>query len=150
MSTVPTSIPLSLLQLKHHFFSALEVRANAKGSNKVEPILQPVLTYHPVPSSTTQWSLGLQLFLRSVSPENPFIYEGEIHIHGVVEVHESVPADRREKLAVVNGLSMLYSAVREMLLTMTSRCAHGGVSLPTLNFSELVAQLAATAPSTPP
>jgi len=38
---------------------------------------------------------------------------------------------------LVNGSSMLYSAMREMLLTITQRCMHGPVMLPSVNFIRL-------------
>lgn len=40
-------------------------------------------------------------------------------------------------MALVNGFRILYSASREMLLTITARSAHGPVSLPTLSFLAL-------------
>ena len=43
--------------------------------------------------------------------------------------------------AVINGLGMLYSAAREMILNVTARSVHGPMSLPTLNFVGLISNL---------
>lgn len=42
-----------------------------------------------------------------------------------------------EDLAAVNGASLLWSAVREQVLTVTSRMMAGPVTLPTMNFHDL-------------
>ena len=42
-----------------------------------------------------------------------------------------------EDLAVVNGASLLWSAVREQVLTITSRMRAGPVMLPTVHFHDL-------------
>jgi len=58
----------------------------------------------------------------------------------VFEIQADFPAEKREQLATVNGLSVLYSSVREMLLMMTTRSGHGTMCLPTLSFVEVVAE----------
>jgi hypothetical protein len=45
------------------------------------------------------------------------------------------PIERRD-LIVVNGASMLYSASREMLLSVTSRCVGGPLTLPGFHFQD--------------
>ncbi|WP_138677272.1 hypothetical protein [Candidatus Accumulibacter phosphatis] len=42
-----------------------------------------------------------------------------------------------EDLAMVNGASLLWSAVREQVLSLTSRMLAGPVMLPTMNFHDL-------------
>lgn len=42
-----------------------------------------------------------------------------------------------EDLAAVNGTSLLWSAVREQVLSLTSRMPAGPVMLPTMNFYDL-------------
>jgi preprotein translocase subunit SecB len=77
--------------------------------------------------------------MKSTDAQKPFIYEADVAIQGVVEVQQNFPTERREQLAVVNGLSLLYSAIREMLLMMTARSGHGPMCVPTLSFIEIVA-----------
>jgi len=55
-----------------------------------------------------------------------------------------------EDLAVVNGTSLLWSAVREQVLSITSRMRVGPVMLPTVHFHDLKKQAAVqTADPTP-
>lgn len=51
-----------------------------------------------------------------------------------------LPAEKQEVLLLVNGSSMLYSALREALLTMTFRCTNGPVMLPSVHFVQLEKQ----------
>lgn len=58
-----------------------------------------------------------------------------------------------EDLAVVNGTGLLWSAVREQVLSLTARMRAGPVMLPTVHFHDLkklaVTQTAAPAPELP-
>ena len=67
---------------------------------------------------------------------NPFCYEADIVAVGVVEVMGEIPSERREAIAAVNGLSVLYGACREMLINITARSIFGPVTIPTLNFQK--------------
>ena len=54
---------------------------------------------------------------------------------GHFQVHPDWPEP--EKLARINGASILYSAAREFLITITSRGPWGAISLPTKSFNTL-------------
>jgi preprotein translocase subunit SecB len=132
--------PLSPLQLKEHRFTHLRVTSIEGGSPTAEPSLKPGIWYESVPNTADQWKLVLTLQLASADPAKPYAYEAEIKIQGLVQVKDGFMQAKKEQLALVNGLSILYSAAREMLLNITSRSAYGAVSLPTLSFVALVAQ----------
>ena len=55
-----------------------------------------------------------------------------------------------EDLAAVNGASMLWSAVREQVLTITSRMRAGPVVLPSVHFHDLKKQTEASKVSVAP
>jgi preprotein translocase subunit SecB len=133
--------PISPLQLQQHFFTLSSIRANPKGSSKAEMSLEPAISFQKRGEQSNEWTLGLRVVIRSAKPEAPFLYEIDIEIQGLVEVHNNFPAEKREQLAVINGLGMLYSAAREMILNVTARSVHGPMSLPTLNFVEIVSNL---------
>ncbi len=73
----------------------------------------------------------------------------DVEVHGVVVVlkgaEELAPP---EDLAAVNGASLLWAAVREQVLTITSRMLAGPVTLPTMNFHDL-RQASAAEPAVP-
>src|SRR6266566_1278319 len=132
--------PLSPLQLKEHGFTAVRVQAIEGGSLTAEPSLKPTIWFERVPTALNQWRLILTLQLGSQDAAKPFAYEAEIKVQGLVQVDDTFLEAKKEHLALVNGLSILYSAAREMLLNITARSAHGALSLPTLSFVKLVAE----------
>lgn len=65
-------------------------------------------------------------------------YKIDIAVEGVILIPKGAEqlADP-EDLAAVNGASLLWSAVREQVLTITSRMRAGPVVLPTVHFHDL-------------
>lgn len=132
--------PISPLQLKAHAFTAISVRTWIGGSGSHEPTLVPKIGFEADPDLPNHWRLMLEVKVGSANTDKPFLYEIELAVQGVVEVHADFPAERREHLAVVNGLGLLYSSIREMVTNLTARSAHGTLNLPTLNLVEIVSK----------
>jgi len=101
--------------------------------------IEPLISFQNNPENANQWLLCLRVLMKSTDTQTPFIYEVDVAIQGIVELQEDYPGEKREQLAAVNGLGLLYSAVREMVLMITARSLHGIMCLPTLNFIEIVA-----------
>jgi preprotein translocase subunit SecB len=140
--------PLSPLQLRKHFFTLFSIRPNPEGKVGAQQIIQPAVSFEKNPQAPNQWLLNLGIVVKSAKPEAPILYEAQMEMFGVVEVHNGFPPDKAEQLAVVNGLSLLYSATREMFQTVTSRCGHGSLALPVLSFVDVLANR--TAAQQPP
>ncbi len=85
-------------------------------------------------------------------PERKFSpYLIDVEAKGVVVVLKGAEKfGTPEDLAAVNGASLLWSAVREQVLTVTSRMMAGPVTLPTMNFHDLKKQEALAAESVVP
>jgi preprotein translocase subunit SecB len=84
---------------------------------------------------------GLKLLL-SVEPKDPNSapYEATVGVRGTFRMHQMADmkdGDERRKRALVNGVSILYGLVRDMVCTVSSRSSHGQMLLPTLNFASL-------------
>jgi len=131
--------PFSPLQLRHSCFTRISLNANPTGTPNGQISLDPAIWFQNNPQNTNEWLLSLRVIMKSTDTQKPFIYEADVAIQGVVEVQEGFPTEKREQLAVVNGLSLLYSAAREVLLMMTARSVHGPMCLPTLSFIDVVA-----------
>lgn len=89
---------------------------------------------------------GVRLTLR-VGPKEDSVapYQVQVSVRGVVRMHltqASGQAEERRVRALVNGVSMLYGVVREMVSNITSRSAHGQLLLPSLNFADLAKHMA--------
>ncbi|MDT7543356.1 MAG: hypothetical protein QOE33_3260 [Acidobacteriota bacterium] len=67
-----------------------------------------------------------------VSKEFP--YSLHVVLVGFFRVHESYPEERIKLLAKINGPSLLYSAAREALVTVTGRTGYPAVVLPSVMF----------------
>lgn len=80
---------------------------------------------------------GLSLKLTAQPGEgSTFPYDIEMEMLGVFNA-DGFPEADRDVMLLVNGASMLYGAMREMLMTITYRCMHGPVLLPSVHFVEL-------------
>ena len=72
-------------------------------------------------------------------------YNIQVSVRGTVRMHLTQAqgqAEERRVRALVNGASLLYGAVREMVSTITSRSAHGPLLLPSLSFQDLASHKA--------
>lgn len=63
-------------------------------------------------------------------------YDIDIGIAGMFNVLPSLPIERREDLVTVNGASILYGVIREIVLSLTSRFSKGSITLPGMNFED--------------
>lgn len=66
-----------------------------------------------------------------------FPYQFVLAAKGVVGFHGDDEPNTRRELVAVNGASMLYSALREVLLSLSFRFPNGPVLLPSANFIDL-------------
>ncbi len=63
-------------------------------------------------------------------------YKLDLNALGVIEVSDEVENEARADLAAVNGASIIYGAIRELVSTLTSRCIPGSLLLPTMDFRD--------------
>lgn len=67
-------------------------------------------------------------------------YDVRVSVAGSVRMHGGGTQDQRQKLALVNGISLLCGVVRDLVASVTSRSRYGQMLLPTLNFAKLAEQ----------
>lgn len=67
-------------------------------------------------------------------PDRKYPYDFQITLVGYFTVSEQVPLERREAFVKINAASILYSAARELLATVTGRGPLPCVVLPTAVF----------------
>lgn len=143
---------LSQLQLLEYSFDGVSV-IPVEGY-EADPAFAPGLVFFPgklAMSADTGLALldekekysdfGVKLALRVAPKEDAQApYNIQVSVRGIVRMHLTKAdgqAEERRVLALVNGASLLYGAVREMVSTITSRSAHGPLLLPSLNFQDL-------------
>lgn len=83
----------------------------------------------------TRWRVILDVVAQPDQKGQPIPYKIALRCHGFFTVAplEGLKVDART-LVQITGASMLYSAARDMLLTLSSRGRFGPVLLPTLSF----------------
>jgi preprotein translocase subunit SecB len=89
---------------------------------------------------------GLSTFLVSLRLQVPNAqgklcpYKLDMELLGIIQVSPKLPMQRREELATVNGLAIVYGAARELVTLITSRMEYGPLILPGVNFQDQVLQ----------
>lgn len=143
---------LSPLQLLEYTFDGVSV-VPVEGY-QADPAFAPGLVFFPgklAMSADTGLALldekekysdfGVKLTLRVGPKEDAQApYNIQVSVRGIVRMHLTQvdgQGEERRVRALVNGASLLYGAVREMVSTVTSRSAHGPLLLPSLNFQDL-------------
>ncbi len=146
---------LSPLQLMEYTFDGVSV--TPVDGYEADPAFAPGLVFFPgklAMSAKTGVALldeqekfsdfGVKLTLRIGPKEGTQApYNIQVSVHGTVRMHLNQAqgqSEERQVRALVNGASLLYGAVREMVSTITSRSAHGPLLLPSLSFQDLANQ----------
>ncbi len=77
----------------------------------------------------------IQLSIETIDDLGPDLpYEIRLHVIGYFQLDPEFEHKDLEHLVQVNGASVLYSAARDFVLTLTSRGPWGPLMLPTINF----------------
>ena len=83
----------------------------------------------------SQFIVSLRLKVKNETGK-PCPYRVDIEVLGFIAVNLQLPAERREALATVNGLAVLYGAARELITSITCRMEYGPLTLPGVNFQD--------------
>ncbi len=136
----------AMLQLKHYHFNAVSLAARPQVTEF--PYQDAGEMYPPLPAE----ALDPQLSLAEPDADDPrefvvklklehdpdedsdFPYSFLVEAEGLFEIDHNGELDERRRLVAVNGASILYSAMREHLLTLSARHRYGPILLPCLDF----------------
>ncbi len=127
-----TSVPP--LELKKYFFPFVQVAADAEyepSSQKVSPHFE-VRTTVKHDEENGIYQVALEIIAEPEDEDSRIPYSIRLITVGLFTVDENFPD--REKLLKVTGASLLYSAAREFIITVTSRGPWPQVILPTRSF----------------
>lgn len=139
----------SALQLEHYELAALqlapvdEFAGNAEGQypsfDNAEFKSDVEFGQAERGSESPNFLWGIKLRLRCAPKEGcSFPYRFDVSIVGFLNGTD-LKDDNRENLVLVNGTSLLYGALRDEILRLTSRMRHGPLLLPTAQFHSLAA-----------
>lgn len=143
---------LSPLQLLEYTFDGVSVMPVT--GYVADPKFSPALVFFPgklaisaetglqqLNEEKTYSDYSVLLKLRVEPKEgNQAPYQVQVAVSGVVRMHLSQAvgqAEERRVRALVNGVSLLYGVIREMVSSITSRSVHGQLLMPSLSFADL-------------
>ena len=124
---------LSPLQLKSHRFTQLHLEGIPKGIPDGDVEVTTTLGVGRHVTESREWRVDLKVTFEPKGGQNG-PYRGTSEIVGFFEILDGWPEKDCESLVAINGASLLYGAIREMVLMMSSRSSHGEFLLPTLRF----------------
>jgi preprotein translocase subunit SecB len=143
---------ISPIQLTQHFFTKIAV--DQRDKTLAEPTFKPYAldkvkmdvqlesgTAEDEKEEPKHFMIRLGITLDK-ERQHDIPYDISIELVGFFEVSDSMPAEKRAGLVLANGASILYSAARESILSMTSRFMKGHITMPTVNFIDDVMKLA--------
>jgi preprotein translocase subunit SecB len=73
----------------------------------------------------------------SIDEKSTAPYSLDVEAVGYFTLVGDIPLNEREDIARVNGASLLFSALRELVFSITARFPKGALVLPTVNFFDL-------------
>lgn len=128
---------LSALQIKKHEFAEISIRPNPKvtdGERDGTAIkISNQFKAQPSDKEQTKWVARLRIELIDPEGDKDALYRGVIEVVGNFDLHKDVKSEDKAVYACMNGGALLYGVAREMLASLTSRCIHGLVELPSVD-----------------
>ncbi len=131
----------SNLQLEHYFLTALNYTVNPD-FNPEDPIkfefTDIVTEYGKQPlnkKSNKEWQVDLKI--EFIPPEERNIpYSFSASIVGFFSIGPNISEEKLENFIEINGTSVLYSTLREIIHTLTAKGPFRALLLPTLCFQK--------------
>jgi hypothetical protein len=126
----------SPVQLINHHLSNVQIRPLEDVPPEKDRIpftaTRQKLAWEQAKNNPRAWRLKLRVEFAN-DPVHSMLYEGFVEMVGEVIIHEQVPEEQYEAYARVAGGGLLYSAIREWIVTLTSRSLNGMVEIPSIN-----------------
>ena len=123
----------SPLTLERHFFSKVEIDSHIDGHLGIPNLFHCDAQLGRAEGAGRRFQIILKLKLDS-PPEKKATYTGEIHAVGLFRVADNWPEENVNDLVQVNGCSILFGAIRELILNLTSRGPWPPVMLNSFSF----------------
>jgi preprotein translocase subunit SecB len=110
----------SPLLLERHFFSKIALDAHLDPPLDRDNVLRCQMEVAQAADNPRRFQVVLKLGLES-RLEKRSAYTGEIHAVGFFRVVDDYPDDKIPTLVQTNGSALLYGAIRELVINLTSR-----------------------------
>lgn len=123
------------LQLKQYFFPHVEITADPQYKPTKKPIKPffDVKTHVDKDSKNELYQVVLEITVEAENDKVLIPYSIHLIAVGLFHVHSDFPEP--EKLLSITGASIIYSAAREFIITITARGPWPKFILPTISFA---------------
>lgn len=125
----------SVLLLERHFFTKVEVHSHPDGNVATANLINCKIELAQSQDDPKRYQITLGVKVDS-QPETKCAYTGDVHIVGLFRVSDAFNPENISEIVRTNGTGVLFGAVREMFLNLTSRGPWPGVLLNTLDFRQ--------------
>jgi preprotein translocase subunit SecB len=128
---------LSPLQLKNQIFTDVKVTSQHLTETDMLGGMETAVEFRSQadPNNNRLWQIIVRVHMRgSGNIKAPYV--GTVECVGGFEVVPEWPENKIEQLVSVNGTSLLYSSIRDMVCNITARGPWGSIMLPTQSFIE--------------
>lgn len=126
------------IEMRHHFFPSVHIEADAnvvEKKHKNSDFGYDFKVDLQVGELLPEGLYPIVLVLESCAMEGKLQgYSLKIMAVGYIALDPSVPEERKRNLVAVNGGSLLYSATREFIYSVTLRGPFPAIYLPTVSF----------------
>lgn len=125
----------SPIQLKQHVILKvqLEPRLTESDDEMGESKTSHFINVSRSPDDDHQWLAQVGVKIEDEDESTPAPYIGEIIVAGSFDLDPQFPEEKAETMVRFNSGSILYGAIRELVLSLTSRSVHGDLVLPTVD-----------------
>jgi preprotein translocase subunit SecB len=129
----PTLQPEAYFYPKIHMEAKAKYKALHEGPFRIQREHIDVKTsFGSLSQEEREW--GVNLGIKTADKDQPIPYVIDIEAVGFFKIAKGYPAEEIEKLIQIGGPTMLYSATREFILTISSRGPWGAVFMPSISF----------------
>ena len=130
----------SPLLLDRYFFVKTSLEAQSKADLKAINSIETSVELSKAEGKPKDYLISLTVRLLPHEENQPG-YLGEFVVMGFFKVHSEYPEDKCDKLVAVNGASILYGVVREMVANLTARGPWPMLTLVATSFSDVLDEM---------
>ena len=122
----------SPIQLIDRKFTVISLSSQTAESDESEYDIGHLHAVRQDKEDPTHWQA--KFGVRIANPENSRAhYVGEIVVVGTFTLAESFPQDKAEQMVYLNSGAILYGAIRELVISLTTQSIHGELVIPSID-----------------
>jgi preprotein translocase subunit SecB len=114
---------ISPIQLSQAVFTDVQITAQEDAYNGPEGTVfntQVQFGAKPISDDHRTWNVIVRVNMKPTNEKKP-TYLGTVECVGLFQVHPQLPKEQIERFVFVNGTSLLYGSIRELVSTITAR-----------------------------